>query len=60
MGSQVESTHGKEAAGGPGEVAAGRAGGPTFADKQGETTEKRDRPRNPGLQLWEIKPQTYD
>ena len=29
----VESTHGKEAAGGPGKAAAGRAGSPTFAHR---------------------------
>ena len=61
MGSQVERTRGKAAAGGLDEAAACRLGSPTFsADKLGGTAEEQSRPRNLELQNREIKPQTSD
>ena len=57
----MERTRGRAVAGGPSEAAAGGAG---WARLQlaGEAAAGRpgDRPRNPGLQLAEIKPQTSD
>ena len=71
MGSQVERTRGKVEAGGPCEVAdcgkgqarlqlADPAVPHLYTDKPGGTKWKRSRPRNPGLQSGEIKPQTSD
>ena len=61
MGSQAERTCSKAAAGGPSEVADCGAG---WAKLQlpGEAAAGGlgDRPRNPGLQRREIKPQTTD
>ena len=61
MGSQAERIHGKAVAGGPSEVADCGVGW-TRLQLAGEaaTGGLGDRPRNPGLQLREIKPQTSD
>ena len=68
MGSQVERTHSKAAAGGPGQARwqlaeqerwqlVDWAVPHSLVDKLGGTTGERDRPHNPGFQNREIKPQ---
>ena len=63
MGSQVERTLHKAAAGGPGRARWGlaeQAVPHSRANKPGGTTWEQDRPHNLGLQLREIKLQTSD
>ena len=71
MGSGVERTHSKAAAGGPSEVADCGTGQARLQladpvtphsriDKLGGTAGEEGRPHNPGLQHGEIKPQTSD
>ena len=60
-GSQAERTQGKAAAGGPSKVA-DCGGGWAKLQLAGEAAAggPGDRPHNPEVQLWEIKPQTTD
>ena len=71
MGSRVERTRGKAAAGRPSKVADCGTGQAVLQladpeaphlsiDKPGGTAGERSRPLNPGLQLEEIKPQTSE
>ena len=71
MGSRVERTHGKVAAGRPSKVVDCGAGWAklqlaewavphSIVEKLEGTTGEQGRPHNPGLQLREIKPQTTD
>ena len=60
MGSRVERTHGRAAAGGPGQARwwlADRVVPHWSADKPGGTTGEQDGPHNPGVQCQEIEPQ---
>ena len=61
MGSQVERTCGKEAAGGPTKVAnCGVRWAKLQLAGEAAASGRGDRPHNPGLQRGEIKPQTFD